>query len=81
MKKRRRAGSSGQLGIIAGTAPYGLGRLLGPFEGDHDGTVAVAETQLDGAADVRLLPVTHTGMWLSREVADCVARFLKTGRF
>lgn len=70
-----------QLGLIAGTSPYGLGRLLGRFTGPHDGTVAVAETQLEGATDTRLLPVTHTGMWLSREVADCVARFLNSGHF
>jgi pimeloyl-ACP methyl ester carboxylesterase len=70
-----------QLGIIAGTSPHGLGRLLTPFDGPNDGTVALSETVLEGAADRCELPVTHTSMWLSPEVAERVARFLETGRF
>jgi pimeloyl-ACP methyl ester carboxylesterase len=72
-------GFTAQLGIIAGTAPHGLGRLLSRFEGPNDGTVAVAETQLDGAASCCELPVSHAGMWFSEEVVACVARFLDTG--
>ncbi len=70
-----------QLGIIAGTAPIGLGHLLTRFDGPNDGTVAVAETRLDGAADLLELPVSHTTMCVSREVAERVADFLETGRF
>lgn len=70
-----------QLGVIAGTAGLGLGRLLGPFDGPHDGTVAVAETRIDGATDCCELPVSHTGMWLSAEVVRAVVRFLEMGRF
>lgn len=69
-----------QLGIIAGTAPHGLGRLLARFEGPNDGTVGVAETQLEGATSCCELPVSHAGMWFSDEVVACVARFLETGR-
>ncbi len=70
-----------QLGIIAGTAPIGLGHLLARFDGPNDGTVAVAETRLEGAADSIELPVSHTSMCVSRRVAEQVADFLETGRF
>jgi pimeloyl-ACP methyl ester carboxylesterase len=70
-----------QLGIIAGTNPRGLGRILGPFNGPNDGTVAVAETMLEGAADHCELSISHTGLPLSAEVADQVASFIATGRF
>lgn len=70
-----------QLGIIAGTAGVGLGRLLAPFSGPNDGTVSVAETRIEGATDCCELPVSHTGMWMSRDVADRLVRFLETGRF
>jgi pimeloyl-ACP methyl ester carboxylesterase len=69
-----------QLGIIAGTAPHGLGRLLARFDEPNDGTVAVAETQLEGAASCCELRVSHAGMWFSNEVVACVARFLEAGR-
>lgn len=70
-----------QLGILAGDRPRGLGQFIAPLDGPHDGTVAVAETRIDGAADFRVLPVSHTGMWLSPVVADEVAAFLACGRF
>jgi pimeloyl-ACP methyl ester carboxylesterase len=70
-----------QLGLVAGTRPYGLGRLLGSFNGPNDGTVAVSETRLDGAADHCEVPVTHTGLTMSSAVADQVAAFLENGRF
>jgi hypothetical protein len=70
-----------QLGIIAGTNPRGLGRLLGTFSGPNDGTVAVAETRLEGATDYCELPVTHTGMNLSAAVAEQVVSFLEHGHF
>ncbi|MGH8223030.1 MAG: esterase/lipase family protein [Woeseiaceae bacterium] len=70
-----------EVGIIAGTRPHGLGRLLTQFDGDSDGTVAVAETRLPGARDHLCLPVSHTGMVLSKGVAGQVAAFLQNGRF
>lgn len=70
-----------QLGIISGTAPVGLGHLLARFEGPNDGTVAVAETRLEGATDSIELPVSHTAMCVSSRVAGQVADFLETGRF
>lgn len=70
-----------ELGIIAGSSPRGLGRLLSSFEDSNDGTVAVSETQLDGAADCCVLPVSHSGMCLSTAVAQQVAAFLERGHF
>ncbi len=70
-----------QLGIIAGTAGPGIGRLLTRFDGPNDGTVSVAETRLEGATDFCTLPVNHTGMWLSAQTVPQVAAFLQRGRF
>ena len=70
-----------QLGIIAGNSPRGLGRLLTHIDGPNDGTVAVTETQMDGATDRCVLPVSHSGLWLSTAVAEQVAAFLDHGRF
>jgi pimeloyl-ACP methyl ester carboxylesterase len=70
-----------QLGIIAGNRPHGLGRLLARFDVPNDGTVAVDETQLAGATARCVLPVSHTGMWMSPEVAGQAATFLERGGF
>ncbi|MEO6079077.1 MAG: alpha/beta fold hydrolase [Steroidobacteraceae bacterium] len=70
-----------QLGIIAGNRSRGLGRLLSSFDVANDGTIAVCETQLEGAADHCVLPVSHTGMCLSTAVAGQVAAFLDCGKF
>lgn len=69
------------VGIIAGTVPLGLGRLVANFDGENDGTVAVSETRLPGARDHICLPVNHMGMVVSKEVADQTAAFLLRGEF
>ena len=69
------------LGVIAGDWAVGLGRLLGPIEGPSDGTVRVAETDLPGAIAQIRLPVSHSGMVLSANVAAQIAAFLRDGRF
>ena len=69
------------IGVIAGTKPYGAGRFFRVFDEPGDGTVAVSETRIAGAARHLELPVTHTGMLFSREVADQAICFLKSGRF
>lgn len=69
------------VGVIAGRLPYGLGALLGPLQGEHDGTVSVAETRLPGIADHRIVPATHTGLLFSVEAAELTATFLRDGRF
>lgn len=70
-----------EVGMIAGRMPLGLGAVLGRFEGEHDGTVAVAETMLPGLADHCVVEANHTGLLFSQEVARLVAEFLRHGRF
>ncbi len=70
-----------ETGVIAGTRPVGLGRVLGNLEEPSDGTILVKETRLDDATDMLELPVTHTGLVLSAEVCEQVAHFLGNGSF
>ena len=84
------------LGVIAGNKPYGLGQiflqyhnrklhksgtLLLPENSVHDGTVYVSETKLINAADHIILPVSHTGMLVDKEVAKQTAHFLQHAQF
>jgi len=69
------------VGVIAGSRPFGLGRVLGGLSGVNDGTVSLEETRIPGASDHIVLPVTHTGMAFSRSVADQVHAFLRNGEF
>ncbi len=70
-----------ELGIIAGSKPVGLGRLIVRFDEESDGTIAVDETKLPGATDHLVLPVSHTGMNFSARVARQVGEFLEKGHF
>ena len=70
-----------ETGMIAGSRSIGLGWLVGGTEGPGDGTVAIAETRSDGLSGHAILPVTHTGMLYSAEVAEKTAKFLESGRF
>jgi hypothetical protein len=70
-----------EVGAIAGTRRLGLAMMLVSIAGENDGVVRVAETWLPGLADHITLPVSHSGMLLSSEVArQCVA-FLHQGEF
>jgi len=68
-------------GVIAGTRPMGLGRWIAQFDEPNDGTVAVVETELDGARDRLVLPVSHLGMLMSPRVAAACGQFFREGRF
>jgi pimeloyl-ACP methyl ester carboxylesterase len=70
-----------EVGIIAGSMGLGLGRLVANLDLDNDGTVLVEETQLPGAKDHIVMPVTHTGMVFSADVAEQAVWFLKEGSF
>jgi pimeloyl-ACP methyl ester carboxylesterase len=70
-----------ETGMIAGSRSVGLGLLVGGVGGPGDGTVAVAETRALGLREHRVLPVTHTGMLLSKDVAREVEHFLLSGSF
>jgi pimeloyl-ACP methyl ester carboxylesterase len=70
-----------ETGMIAGSRSIGLGMLVGGVEKPGDGTVGVNETRNVGLKDHLVLPVTHTGMLYSAEVARQTAYFLEYGGF
>jgi pimeloyl-ACP methyl ester carboxylesterase len=70
-----------ELGMIAGTVPHGIGRLLRVCDRDSDGTVRVAETRIPGLADHCTVPASHSGLVLSAEAARQATTFLAHGRF
>ncbi len=70
-----------QVGVIAGRLPLGMGMLLGGLHGEHDGTVAVAETRLPGIAYHRVIAAAHTGLPFSDEAARLTIAFLRDGCF
>ncbi|MFD0739160.1 esterase/lipase family protein [Lysobacter koreensis] len=70
-----------QVGAIAGRVPHGLGRLFGHFEGDNDGSVAVAETRLAGLADHVVIAASHSGFLFSAEAVRQAVAFFRDGRF
>ncbi|MEO5344955.1 MAG: alpha/beta fold hydrolase [Magnetococcus sp. YQC-9] len=67
-----------EIGVLAGTLPFGLSHLVWGVETPNDGVVAVAETRLPGAVHATL-PVMHVGLVFSRRAARWVRHFLKTG--
>ncbi len=70
-----------EVGVIAGRMPVGLGALFGSLTLPHDGTVCVAETELAGVTDHRVIPASHTGLLFSRAASDACIAFLRHGRF
>ena len=70
-----------ELGVIAGDAPFGLGRLIVRMPAPNDGVVMLDETRVPGAADSVVLHTSHSAMLVSREVARAACAFLKNGHF
>jgi len=70
-----------QLGVIAGTLPLGLGRVLGRLPGENDGVVRVDETKVDGMTAHVSVPEAHSMLPVSSRVGSLVARFLHNGSF
>lgn len=70
-----------QVGVVAGRRPLGLGQVFGRFRDEHDGTVAVSETRIDGLADHVVIGSSHTGLVYSGAAAGLAAHFLQHGRF
>jgi pimeloyl-ACP methyl ester carboxylesterase len=79
--RARRWGGARALGVIAGSLPLGLGRLVGPLDGPNDGTVLVEETRLPGAAEHLTVRTSHSSLVYSATVARQAATFLRAGRF
>jgi pimeloyl-ACP methyl ester carboxylesterase len=69
------------LGVLAGTQSAGFGRAAARFAGANDGTVALAETSIDGATDHVTVNAGHMTMVASREAADQVVHFLRKAAF
>jgi pimeloyl-ACP methyl ester carboxylesterase len=70
-----------EAGVIAGSRPWGIGRLLMRLPGTNDGVVRLDETEVTGMRDRIVLPVSHSGMLVSPRVAHQVAAFLERGAF
>ena len=69
------------VGVIAGSMGFGMGRVFGALGPEHDGTVTVEETRLPGAKDHLVVAASHTGMLLSAQVAAQTRYFLERGMF
>lgn len=69
------------VGVIAGSKPMGVTHMITDIQPPHDGIVTVAETQVPGLAEHRVVPVSHTGLVLNATVAKMCANFLQKGRF
>lgn len=70
-----------EVGMVAGSLPHGLGALVTDLQGEHDGTVAMAETHSPQLADHIVIAASHSGLIFSAEVADQTVAFLREGRF
>lgn len=70
-----------EVGMVAGNVRRGLGQFFARFEGDSDGTVAVAETRLEGLKDHCVVASSHSGLVFSASAAAQTAHFLQYGRF
>ena len=70
-----------ETGLIAGSMGVGLGFFMGGTGGPGDGTIALREASIPGLQDRVVLPVSHSGLLYSGQVARHAANFLETGRF
>ncbi len=69
-----------EVGAIAGSRSWGLS-LFVTLPPPNDGVICVAETYHPEIAHHIVLPVSHTSMLFSGEVADETAAFLRSGQF
>lgn len=69
------------LGIVTGSARFGVSSLLYPSESVSDGVVAESETELDNVTERVSVPRSHSALIFSRLCAEHVARFIRTGTF
>ncbi len=70
-----------EIGMIRGTRSFGLGRIVGKHAEANDGSVLISETRMKGLKDRIELPVAHSEMLISSEVADQAEHFILHGRF
>jgi len=71
-----------EIGVIAGSRPFGMGRVVAPdLPAPSDGVVSAVETRLPAMRDHIVLNVSHSGMLISRAVAHQICAFLREGAF
>lgn len=63
--------------MIAGTSPYGLGRFIEPRLGASDGTVGVAETQVEWLDQHLKIHSSHFGLLRNKQAKELTLAFLK----
>jgi pimeloyl-ACP methyl ester carboxylesterase len=80
-RPRPRVPDGVELGVIAGDASFGLGRLFVNLPAPNDGVVMLDETRVPGAADSIVLHTSHSAMLVSQEVARAACTFLQNGSF
>jgi len=68
------------VGVIAGSLDIGSGWLMG-VPRPNDSLIAVDETQVAGIKNHIVLPVSHTGLLITKSVARQTHAFLQTGHF
>lgn len=69
-----------EAGAIAGRLDIGVGWFIG-VEKPCDGVVRVSEAVHADLRDRRVIPVSHSGMLLSRRVVNLVTAFIRDGAF
>lgn len=70
-----------EIGVIAGTRSFGLGRVIPGLPRPNDGVVSTEETRLVGSRDAIALPVSHSEMLVSKACARQIFSFLSNGCF
>ncbi len=70
-----------EIGVIAGTRSFGIGRLIPGLPWPNDGVVAVDETHIAEARDSIAMEVSHSGMLVCRACAGQITHFLRNGCF
>jgi pimeloyl-ACP methyl ester carboxylesterase len=68
-------------GVIAGTYPFGVGRVFKNLPHPSDGVVLLEETELKGIRDHISFRINHFGLLLSKRCTAQVACFLAMGKF
>jgi hypothetical protein len=69
------------LGVVAGTVPFGFGRLFGRLPAANDGVVQVEETAVEGMSASALVPLSHSLLTVSPRIGRMAERFLRAGSF
>lgn len=77
----REATAGAEIGVIAGSRSFGLGRVIPGLPRPNDGVVSVEETRLVGCRDAITLPIGHSEMLVSKACTTQIISFLKGGCF